>query len=383
MSHLTPQDKKKLNALYATLKERSENFLGYPTTTFDYGDIEPFLKLPINNIGDPFGESRYGVNTHTLEREVLDFFADLYHIRRKNYWGYVTHGGTEGNMYGLYLARETCVDGIVYFSEDTHYSVPKIVRVLGMRHIIICSQENGEMNYDDLRTAIRINRDRPVIVLANIGTTMKGGVDSLEKIERVLHENAIRRSYIHCDAALGGMILPFVRHAPVFDFRTSVDSIAVSGHKFIGMPFPSGVVIAKKQNVERVKSAIEYVGAADTTISGSRNGIASLMLWAAIRSLGRKGFEARAEHCLALTRYAVAKISAIGWEARANDFYNTIVIRRPPQSIVKKWQLAVQDDIAHIVVMPHTQKIQIDLLVKDLEAMPHKKKSQKQNRRIA
>jgi len=368
MSLRLPQkDKKRLDALYETLMERSGRYLGYPANmAFDYAAIERFLKLPVNNIGDPFGDNLYGVNTHSFEREVLDFFARLYHIREKEYWGYVTHGGTEGNMYGLYLARETCPGAIVYFSEDTHYSVPKIVRVLGMTHIVIRSEENGEMDYDDLRAMLRTNRDKPVIILANIGTTMKGGIDRIDQIEKVLHENAIRRSYIHCDAALGGMILPFLPKAPVFDFRTSVDSIAVSGHKFIGMPFPSGIVIAKKQNVERVKSAIEYIGAADTTISGSRNGIAPLMLWVAIRSLGRKGFEDRAKHCLALTRHAVEKLRAIGWEARANDFYNTVVIKRPSQKLVKKWQIAVQGDIAHLIIMPHTKKEQIDAFIADI-----------------
>lgn len=365
---LPPKDKKRLDKLYETLKERSTSYLGYPTTTaFNYEQIERFLKLPVNNIGDPFDNNLYGVNTHDLEREVLDFFAELYHIPKKDYWGYVTHGGTEGNMYGLYLARETCPNGIVYFSEDTHYSVPKIVRVLGMTHIIIRSQTNGEMNYDDLRSTLRINRDKPVIILANIGTTMKGGIDHIDKIEEVLRENAIHRSYIHCDAALGGMILPFVPHAPVFDFRTSVDSIAVSGHKFIGMPFPSGVVIAKKQNVERVKAAIEYIGASDTTIAGSRNGLSPLMLWTMIRSLGRKGFGVRAKHCLTLTQYAVRQLQSIGWDAYANEFYNTTVIKRPPQKLVKKWQLAVQGDIAHIIVMPHTTKDQIDAFVADLK----------------
>ena len=52
-------------------------------------------------------------------------------------------GGTEGNMYGLYLGRELFPDGIVYFSEDTHYSVLKITRVLKARNIMIKSQPNG------------------------------------------------------------------------------------------------------------------------------------------------------------------------------------------------------------------------------------------------
>ena len=38
-------------------------------------------------------------------------------------------------MYGLYLGRELFPDGVVYFSQDTHYSVVKILSVLKARNI--------------------------------------------------------------------------------------------------------------------------------------------------------------------------------------------------------------------------------------------------------
>lgn len=364
---LPAPDRKRLDALFAVLRENAATYLGYPANmAYDYGGLTRFLDFPLNNAGDPFNEGHYGVNTHELEREVVDFFAQLYRIPRNRYWGYVTHGGTEGNMHGLYLAREVCPGGVVYFSEDTHYSVPKIVHVLNMKHIIVRSQLNGEMDYGDFAQMLRINRDKPVIVLANIGTTMKGAVDKLADIISALRENAIHHSYIHCDAALGGMILPFIKDAPAFDFPAGADSIAVSGHKFVGMPMPSGVVVAKKENVERVKAAIEYIGSADTTISGSRNGYTALMLWSAIHTLGRKGFEAQVEHVLELTGYALGRLHEIGWPAWANPYYNTVVLDRPPKPIEKKWQLAAQGDIAHIIVMPHVDKKRIDAFVEDL-----------------
>lgn len=360
-------DEARLDKLHAELTERAHNLIGYPTNiAFDYRGLERFLTFPMNNVGDPYGDSLYAINCHEFEREVIDFFAQLYRIQKPNYWGYVTHGGTEGNMYGLYLAREVCPNGVVYFSEDTHYSAMKIVHVLNMKHIVVRSQANGEMSYEDLADMLRLNRDKPVIVLANIGTTMKGAVDDLGRIRAALHENAIHHSYIHCDAALSGMMLPFIKDAPAFDFAAGADSIAVSGHKFIGMPMPSGAVIAKRHNVERVKAAIEYIGASDTTIAGSRNALSTLMLWRAIHMFGRKGFEARVKACLALTDYALTRLAEIGWRAWANPCANTVVLDRPPREIVRKWQLAVKDDIAHIIVMPHVDQAQIDAFIADL-----------------
>ena len=140
-------------------------------------------------------------------------------------------------MYGLYIAREMFPDGVVYFSQDTHYSVRKNLRVLNYRNIMIRSLDNGEIDYEDLRETIRINRHLPVVVMANIGTTMKGAVDDLDKIREIFDDLAISSSYIHADAALSGMILPFVDDPQPFGFDAGIDSIAISGHKMIGSQY--------------------------------------------------------------------------------------------------------------------------------------------------
>ena len=80
---------------------------------------------------------------------------------------------------------------MVYYSEHTHYSAAKIVRVLGARSIMIRGRDDGEIDYDDLRETLKIHRDVPPIILANIGTTMHGAVDDLAKIRAILKELAI------------------------------------------------------------------------------------------------------------------------------------------------------------------------------------------------
>lgn len=362
------ENRAELDELRQKTEERSSKFLGYPCNLlYDYTELYPFFAFSINNIGDPFVESLYGMNTKDFEKEVLSFFMELYHAPKETSWGYVTNGGTEGNMYGLYLARESHQNGIVYFSQDTHYSISKIVKVLGIRNIMIRSQQNGEIDYADLEEMVKIHRDYPPIIVANIGTTVKGAIDRVEKIVGILERNAVTKYYLHCDAALGGMVLPFVADAPLFDFRTPISSIAVSGHKMIGSPMPSGVVIARKKNVERVQQNVEYIGTLDTTLSGSRNGHSALFLWYALKKFGRAGFQKMIDSCLSMTAYTLAELQKIPWEATAAPFYNTVIIKRPPEKIVKKWQLAVEKDIAHILVMPHVTKEQIDALIEDLK----------------
>ena len=364
---LPSAQQKRLQNTLSYIQQEADHFLGYPCTrVFDYSVLYPFLSLPVNNVGDPFLDSNYHLNTHEYEREVIGFFAGLLRADLDNSWGYVTNGGTEGNMYGIYLARELFPQGLVYYSEATHYSVPKILRMVHARNIMIRSQPNGEMDYHDLAETIRIHRDIPPIIFANIGSTMTGAVDNLETIHGIMRDYAINAYYIHADAALSGMILPFVEHPQPFDFNAGIDSIAISGHKMIGSPIPCGLALAKKSHVERIARSVEYVSTLDTTVSGSRNAITPLFLWYAIHSRGINGFTTIVNHCLDMADYSIQCFAEIGVKAWRNRNSITVVFPRQADDVMKRWQIAVQHDIAHIITMPHVTQRHIDQLISDL-----------------
>lgn len=46
--------------------------------------------------------------------------------------------------------------------------------------------ESGEINYDLLKAALIANKDKPAVLNINIGTTVKGAVDDVDKILDVL-----------------------------------------------------------------------------------------------------------------------------------------------------------------------------------------------------
>ena len=360
------QTQERLDALLRDFEDWSAQFVGYPCNQdFDYSALFPFLSYSANNVGDPFHDSNFRTNTHEMEREVIGFFADLMRLPRDEAWGYVTSGGTEGNMYGLYMGRETFPDGVVYFSQDTHYSVVKILRLLKARNIMIKSQDNGEIDYDDLHETIRINRDVPVIFMANIGTTMKGAVDDVSKVREILDDLAVGSSYIHADAALSGMILPFVDEPQPYGFDAGFDSVAISGHKMVGSPLPCGVALTRREYVSRIARSIEYVGVLDTTLTGSRSALAPLMMWYALRERGREGFGEIVAGCLDAAEYAVTRFNDSGIEAWRNENSVTVVFPKPSDHVVRKWQLAPYEGIAHLIAMPHVTREIIDAVVDD------------------
>lgn len=357
-----------LEQLISKVSERSKQFIGYPTAVdFDYSPLYPLLQYSLNNVGDPFVDSHSDMNTRKFEREVVSWYADLFNAPATNWWGYVTNGGSEGNLYALYLARELYPTGMVYYSEATHYSVQKNIHLLNMDSIVIRTNENGEMDYDDLSDMIQLHRHQPAIILANIGTTMTEAKDDLGKIKSILKKFAIKSSYIHCDAALAGPFLAAIGKGGSFDFNAGADSIAISGHKFIGSPIPCGVVIVKKNLKERISRLVPYIGTLDTTITGSRNAITPVFMWYAIKKMGLDGMRKRALESIELADYTVASMRKAGFEAWKNEDAITVVFPKPSEKICHQWQLATDQSISHLICMPGVTKQHINQFIEDLK----------------
>ncbi|MFS0517790.1 histidine decarboxylase [Nostoc sp. UIC 10607] len=357
---------KELADFLLQIEQRSQFHAGYPyNLSCDYSLIAKFFNHLLNNAGDPYIEPDFGLHSRKFEQEVLSFFANLYKIAEDQFWGYVTAGGTEGNLYGMFLAREIYPNGILYSSQDSHYSIPKAAKLFRIQHNVVNSQINGEMDYDHFEQLISENRSYPAIINLNIGTTVKGAIDNLDKVLEILERNQIKDYYIHCDAALSGLILPFLDGAPQINFQKPIDSIAISA-KFIGSPLPCGVVLTKKKWVEKVETEIEYIGSKDTTILGSRNGHTPLILWYAVQTRGYDGLAREANICIHNAQYLFQQLQIREYPCMLNKFSNTVVFQKPSQRLIKKWQLAIFEDWAHIIVMQNINRKKIDIFINEL-----------------
>lgn len=369
---LSITDQNKLDAFWAHCVKNQYFNIGYPESAdFDYSILERFLRFSINNCGDWAEYCNYLLNSFDFEKEVMEYFSHIFNIPFEESWGYVTNGGTESNMFGCYLGRELFPDGTLYYSKDTHYSVAKIVKLLRIKSQLVNSQPNGEIDYDDLIKKITLSGELHPIIFANIGTTVRGAIDNISEIQNRIAAIGIPREnyYLHADAALSGMILPFVENPQPFTFAEGIDSIGVSGHKMIGSPIPCGIVVAKKKNVDRISVEIDYIAAHDKTISGSRNGHTPLMMWAAVRSHSEAEWRRRIGHSLTMANYAVDRFKAAGIDALCHRNSITVVFPKPSEWVWKKHCLAISDDVAHLITTAHhLDSSQIDQLIDDVIA---------------
>lgn len=289
--------------------------------------------------------------------------------------------------------------------------------------------ETGEIDYDDLRKHLLANKGiKPAILNLNIGTTVKGAVDDLDRVLKILEECGYPEDkfFIHCDGALFGMMLPFIKDAPMVTFAKPIGSVSVSGHKFVGVPMPCGVVITRMKHVRKLSSDIEYLnrrvlselgetseelllrlavggnshmrlvlslpalrcaavtrrswGPATATRPSScgtpsparatRRAILSLYVDAVVAcgvpafaaadpaSLSvvppSQGMRKDVEKCLRNAVLLRAMLEKAGVKVLLNELSSTVVFERPQdEAFVKKWQLACEGDIAHVIVMPN------------------------------
>ena len=366
-----------IQAVLNELSERLESVLptniGFPAASdVDFGRLSGFFhRHLLNNLGDPFTAGAYPQHTKTMEVAAVTFVADLMRAPEGDRWGYITTGAGEGNLYALHLARGLHPRGIVYYSEAAHYSIDKALDLLAMPSIRVRADHSGRMDFEDFEAQVDRNRDRPVIVVANIGTTMTEAVDDVRTIHQILDSLAIRRRYVHADAALSGIPLALMdpQERPGFDFADGADSVIVSGHKFLGTPIPCGVVVVKASHCAHLTRTGGYTGSPDTTITCSRSGHAAMMIWYALCMHGIDGLRTRAEQARELAAYTHQQLVELGWDAWRNPYGFTVVLETPPPVVTQKWALASTHGRSHIICMPGVTREQIDNFMADLRVV--------------
>ncbi|WP_337143769.1 histidine decarboxylase [Mesorhizobium sp. Cs1299R1N1] len=285
-------------------------------------------------------------------------------------WGTVGASGTEGNLWAIYLARETLDDPVLIHSEEAHYSLPKAARILRIEAFSCGADESGTIALDALAEVVHANRHRSIILALTCGTTMKGAHDDIASCISVLNQAGIdpNRRFVHVDGALNAMVLPFADdvHAGIRpSFRHGIDSISTSGHKMIGTPMPCGILVARRDHVSHVASVVSYLRSDDTTLMGSRNGHAVLAIWYRLMPLGVAGFRKSALACIKRAEGFAEALRSAGVPALLNPWSLTVVFPKPSERLVTEYQLACHGDLAHAIVMPN---VKADLIERFVEA---------------
>ncbi|MFL6248715.1 MAG: pyridoxal phosphate-dependent decarboxylase family protein [Thermoanaerobaculia bacterium] len=250
-----------------------------------------------------------------IEDVAREWLLDLFNLPQTSSVGFVT-GCQMANFTGLAAARHGVLrragwdveeDGLagaprihLITSAESHVTIDVAMRYLGFGTRALLRVETdgqGRMRPDRLRRLLD-NLHGPVIICAQAGNVNTGAFDPLREIAEAAQEH---NAWLHVDGAFGLWARTSRALRPLADGIELADSIATDAHKWLNVPYDSGIVITRHPEDHRASmtSTAAYLvqtkgverDAVDWVPEFSRRG-RGVAVYAAIRALGCNGVEA-------------------------------------------------------------------------------------------
>lgn len=285
--------------------------------------------------------------------------------------GYITSGGSESNLAALYLAREHGFD-VVYYTAAAHHSITKAAYLLRMKPVEV-NMKGYRMDPTSLRSLCKANG--PGVVVATVGTTSVGTIDPVEEISAVAAEC---NSVVHVDAALGGLVAPFVYPNRRLGFQNEpVMSATLDPHKLGLAPLPAGGLIVRDEEwFKPLDFKAEYYPAGHQIgLFGTRSGGPVAATWAIVKYMGHDGYAAQAQELMERTRYLVNRVEDLGLKTPASPETPVVCIEYTNDEALMRF-LARKGLYVYkcglvpgirIVVMPHVTRALLDKFLLSLK----------------
>jgi glutamate/tyrosine decarboxylase-like PLP-dependent enzyme len=171
----------------------------------------------------------------------------------------------------------------------------------------------------------------PTIVCVQAGNVNTGAVDPIAEVCSVSRGSG---AWIHVDGAFGLWAAASPRLAPLVHGIAAADSWATDAHKWLNVPYDSGLAFARDAEALRAAMAVtaDYLptlsafrNPADTTPELSRRA-RGVEVWAALRGLGREGVADLIErNCRQARRFAEG-LRAAGYRVLNEIALNQVLV---------------------------------------------------------
>jgi glutamate/tyrosine decarboxylase-like PLP-dependent enzyme len=191
----------------------------------------------------------------------------------------------------------------VFAGGERHVTIDRSLRLLGLGTSsleLVAADGQGRMRADALRAALG-DAAGPVIVCAQAGNVNTGAFDPLAEIAVVC---ARAGAWLHVDGAFGLWAAASPRFRHLVDGVEFADSWATDAHKWLNVPYDSGVVFCRHPDAQAEAMAVSasYLqrgggrSPADWVPESSRRA-RGFAVWAALRALGRSGVAELVDRC--------------------------------------------------------------------------------------
>ncbi len=220
-----------------------------------------------------------------------------------------------------------------------HVTVDRALRFLGLGTAcveVVASDARARMDVADLERVLADGPAGPTIVCAQVGEVNSGAIDPIGEINRVAHEHG---AWVHVDGAFGLWAAAAPSRRPLVAGLEDADSWATDAHKWLNVPYDSGLALCAHPEAHRAAMATSAAylerdeGAAreqmDWNPEFSRRA-RGVPVYAALRSLGRAGVADLIERsCERARRFADRLGDAPGVEVLNDVVLNQVLVRFP------------------------------------------------------
>jgi glutamate/tyrosine decarboxylase-like PLP-dependent enzyme len=278
-----------------------------------------------------------------IEEIVLAWILDLLALPSTCGAGFVT-GTTMANFSALAAARTALLkrsgwdveeDGLfeappmrVVVSEEVHVSLLKALSLLGLGRSLVTrvpTDSQGRM-----KPAALPQLDEHAVVCIQAGNVNTGAFDPAKEI--CSHAQEVG-AWVHVDGAFGLWAAVSSRYAHLLDGATAADSWAIDCHKWLNVPYDSGIAVVRQ--AEHLRRAFALSAAylqtngvrepCHYTPEASRRA-RGIELWAAMRSLGRDGLRDLIERNCRLATVFAERLRAARFEVLNEVALNQVLV---------------------------------------------------------
>ncbi len=267
-----------------------------------------------------------------LEEVSLSWIRELLALSPGWGGGFVT-GTTMGNFSGLAAARHQVLEragwdvegqGLfgapeirVVVGAEVHASLLKALGLLGLgreRVTTLPVDGQGRIRADALEPRFL---EGPTIVCLQAGNVNTGAFDPIREIAPPAREAG---AWVHVDGAFGLWAAASPRTRHFTEGIDEVDSIATDLHKWLNVPYDSGLALYRDPAVARAALAMTAAylpqtgerTPSDFTPEASRRS-RGIDIWAALLSLGREGVSDLVDRCCLYARKFASGLEAAGF----------------------------------------------------------------------
>jgi glutamate/tyrosine decarboxylase-like PLP-dependent enzyme len=219
----------------------------------------------------------------------------------------------------------------VLAGEEAHATIHTSLRLLGLGQAharLVAADGNGAMDAAALAAALR-DVDGPAVVCAQAGNVNTGACDPLDAIA----DACAGRAWLHVDGAFGLWAAASREHRHLTRGVERADSWATDGHKWLNVPYDSGLVMLadRAAHLRAMTIAAPYLSATEHRNGGdyvpeSSRRARAFVLYAALRTLGRTGVADLVDRSCAHARRFAELLHAGGAEILNDVVLNQVLV---------------------------------------------------------